>query len=164
MSYMWCSVYVYLVLCVRIFGALCTYIWCYVYVYLVLCVRIFGALCTYIWCSVYVYLKSCSTGAGGVSWEDADTAGGEEPVQDALPERAGKGCFLARNPQPEGRCKATWKREFKLPWREAGPPNHHDDKVDSDQKVVNKDLSLSPSKVVNLPIESGPIFPAKWST
>jgi len=22
---------------------------------------------------------------------------------------------------------------FKLPWREAGPPNHHDDKVDSDQ-------------------------------
>jgi len=33
----------------------------------------------------------------------------------------------------EGRCKATWKREFKLPWRKAGPPNHHDDKVDSDQ-------------------------------
>jgi len=25
------------------------------------------------------------------------------------------------------------KGEFKLPWREAGPPNHHDDKVDSDQ-------------------------------
>jgi len=20
---------------------------------------------------------------------------------------------------------STWKREFKLPWREAGPPNHH---------------------------------------
>jgi len=33
----------------------------------------------------------------------------------------------------EGRYKATWKREFNLPWREAGPPNHHDDKVDSDQ-------------------------------
>ena len=33
----------------------------------------------------------------------------------------------------EGRYKATWKREFKLPWHEAGPPNHHDDKVDSDQ-------------------------------
>jgi len=32
----------------------------------------------------------------------------------------------------EGRCKVTWKREFKLLWREAGPPNHHDDKVDSD--------------------------------
>ena len=28
--------------------------------------------------------------------------------------------------------------EFKLLWREAGPPNHLDDKVDSDQKVVNK--------------------------
>ena len=31
------------------------------------------------------------------------------------------------------RCKATCKREVKLPWREAGPPNHHDDKVVSDQ-------------------------------
>jgi len=28
---------------------------------------------------------------------------------------------------------ATRKREFKLPWREAGPPNHHEDTVDSDQ-------------------------------
>ena len=36
-----------------------------------------------------------------------------------------------------------WKREFKLPWREAGPPNHHDDKVDSDQQVVDKELSLN---------------------
>ena len=26
-----------------------------------------------------------------------------------------------------------WKRECKLPWRETGPPNHHDDRVDSDQ-------------------------------
>ena len=26
-----------------------------------------------------------------------------------------------------------WKGEFKLPWREAGPPHHHDDKADSDQ-------------------------------
>ena len=25
------------------------------------------------------------------------------------------------------------KKEFKLPWREAGPPNHLDDKVDPDQ-------------------------------
>ena len=41
----------------------------------------------------------------------------------------------------EGRCKATWEREFKLPWREAGPPNHHDGRVDSDQQVVNKELS-----------------------
>ena len=29
--------------------------------------------------------------------------------------------------------KVTWKREFKLPWRKAGPPNHPDDDVDSDQ-------------------------------
>ena len=26
----------------------------------------------------------------------------------------------------EGRCKATWKKEFLLPRREAGPPNSHD--------------------------------------
>ena len=25
------------------------------------------------------------------------------------------------------------RRRAQLPWREAGPPNHHDDKVDSDQ-------------------------------
>ena len=43
----------------------------------------------------------------------------------------------------EGRRKATWKREFKLPWREAGPPHHHDGNVDSDQCVVNEELSLS---------------------
>ena len=42
-----------------------------------------------------------------------------------------------------GRYKATWKREFKIPWREAGPPNHLDDKVDSDQRVVDQELSLS---------------------
>jgi hypothetical protein len=41
----------------------------------------------------------------------------------------------------EGRCKATWKTEFKVPWREAGPLDHHDDKVDSDQQGVNKELS-----------------------
>ena len=33
----------------------------------------------------------------------------------------------------EGRYKATWKREFKFPWHKASPPNHLDDKVDSDQ-------------------------------
>jgi len=31
----------------------------------------------------------------------------------------------------------------KLPWREAGPPNHPNDQVDSEQQVVNKELSLS---------------------
>ena len=42
----------------------------------------------------------------------------------------------------EGRCKATWKKKFNLPWREAGPPNYHEDKVESDHLVVNKELSL----------------------
>ena len=37
---------------------------------------------------------------------------------------------------------AIWKREFKLPWREAGPPNYLDDGVDLDQEVVNTELSL----------------------
>ena len=36
---------------------------------------------------------------------------------------------------------ANW--EFTLAWCEAGPPDHHDDEADSDQKVVNKELSLS---------------------
>ena len=35
-------------------------------------------------------------------------------------------------------------RKCKHPWREAGLANHHDDKVDSDQKVVNEELSLLP--------------------
>ena len=43
----------------------------------------------------------------------------------------------------DGRYKATWKKKLKPPWREAGPPNHVDDKVDSDLEVVNKELSLS---------------------
>jgi hypothetical protein len=50
---------------------------------------------------------------------------------------------LCLNCSSEGRFKAAWKREFKLSWREAGPPHHHDDQADSDQTVVNKELSLS---------------------
>ena len=33
-----------------------------------------------------------------------------------------------------------------IPWRKTGPPNHHDDKLGSDQKVVNKDPPPSPMK------------------
>ena len=33
----------------------------------------------------------------------------------------------------EGICEATWKKKFRLPWREAGSPNHRDDEVDRDQ-------------------------------
>ena len=32
--------------------------------------------------------------------------------------------------ESDSSCR-TRKREFKLPWREAGPPNHHHAKVDS---------------------------------
>ena len=38
--------------------------------------------------------------------------------------------------------KATWTRESKFLWREAGPPNHLDNKVDSDQSVVNIEVFL----------------------
>ena len=48
------------------------------------------------------------------------------------------------------RVAPAWKRDFKLPWREARPPNHHDDKVDSDQEVVNEELSLLLCAVSNL--------------
>ena len=34
------------------------------------------------------------------------------------------------HPSWEGGCKAIWKRGLKLSWREAGPPNHLDDKTD----------------------------------
>ena len=43
-----------------------------------------------------------------------------------------------------GRCQATWIREFKVPWREADSPNHHDDVVDSDQQVVNDLVAMWP--------------------
>ena len=57
---------------------------------------------------------------------------------DFAPATAGAAAALALNftigqDVAAGRCKVTWEREFKLPWREAGPPNHHDDKVDSDE-------------------------------
>ena len=42
-------------------------------------------------------------------------------------------------------------------WREAGPANHNDDKVDSDQQVVKKEVSLFTSA----PETSSRLFP--WS-
>ena len=69
--------------------------------------------------------------------------------------RAESGARGARLVQ-DGRCKATWTREFKLPCREAGPPNHLDDKVDSDQQVVNpRTVSLLASLLLSLHEGSG---------
>jgi len=53
-----------------------------------------------------------------------------EPASEPLHISAGAG---GRPDGGPGACTATWEREFKIPWREAGPPNHYDDKVDSDQ-------------------------------
>ena len=44
---------------------------------------------------------------------------------------------VACHPSPcvrEGRCKATWLSEFKLSWREAGPPNRPEKRVASGQE------------------------------
>ena len=38
---------------------------------------------------------------------------------------------------------ATWKKEFKLTWCKADPPNRHDDEGDLDHWVVNKKLAVS---------------------
>ena len=38
---------------------------------------------------------------------------------------------------PERPCFETRKREFKHPWHEAGQLNHRDDKLHTDQQVVN---------------------------
>ena len=39
------------------------------------------------------------------------------------------------------------KWNSKLPWREASPPNHLDGKEDSDQLVVDKELSLEAESI-----------------
>ena len=48
-------------------------------------------------------------------------------------------------------------------WREAGPANHHDDKVDSVEQVVNKELSLlggRPARIVARRSKSRIPFPS----
>jgi len=44
----------------------------------------------------------------------------------------GSGLFK-KSARGEHLWQGCLEREFNPPWREAGPPNHHDDKVDSDQ-------------------------------
>ena len=48
-------------------------------------------------------------------------------------------------PAPGGCSNSVRKVDIRLPGKGKlpGPPNHLDDTVDSDQKVVNKELSLS---------------------
>ena len=45
----------------------------------------------------------------------------------------GRGGSLEMDGYQVGRYKANGKREFKHSWREAGPLDHPDDKVDPDQ-------------------------------
>jgi len=66
--------------------------------------------------------------------------------------RMGDGCgdleVLAGDKDQEGRFKAIRKREVKDPWHETGPLNHFGDKVNPDQYVVNREVSLSDLKVL----------------
>ena len=52
---------------------------------------------------------------------------GHDQLEDASP------VAVALSLRVEARCQTTWKRESKIPWREAGSPYHHEDSVDSDQ-------------------------------
>ena len=67
----------------------------------------------------------CGWGAGG--YATAEKMNAPRMLAHSAPLKGAYG------PVQEGRCKATWKGNSKLPWRKAGPPNHLDDKVDSDQ-------------------------------
>ena len=73
------------------------------------------------------------SGKGGEPGPGADTLG-----EDGL--RVELCCRRPRLDSPdlnqEVGCKTTRKREFKLPWREAGPLNDHSDKVDSTSKMT----------------------------
>ena len=56
--------------------------------------------------------------------------------------RGSTAACIALVPLLQVRCMATWKKEFKLAWREASPPNHLDGKLDSGQGVIQNSLSL----------------------
>ena len=61
-------------------------------------------------------------------------------IDSCITQRKAQGPFRTCNESKEecvcaGRLRASSQSctQGTLPWREAGPPNHHDDKVDSDQ-------------------------------
>ena len=59
--------------------------------------------------------------------------GYRQPGLHAPPFETGPDHVFAGDAWKVAKCKASWEREFKIPWCEAGPPNHLDDKQDSDQ-------------------------------
>ena len=65
----------------------------------------------------------------------------------------GARCFTQMVSPREGRCEATCTREFKLPWREMGPPNHLNARVDPGQEVVKKELSLVSPRETTAPAD-----------
>jgi len=77
----------------------------------------------------------CQSGQKGLLGRPASTPVSSKPAG-AVTRLSSEGQQVCKSVR-----KSAWKFsasflrrvEFKLPWREAGPPNHHDDTVDSDQ-------------------------------
>ena len=62
-----------------------------------------------------------------------------------------------------GCAPITWKREIKFIWREASPKIHLNDKADSDQYVINTEVSLSPPPTSGPPPPERRARPETWS-
>jgi len=110
-------------------------------------IGIYRCVCIYIHIYIYIYIYSGLRGEGPQARRRRTRRCGAPQVRpfaargaSAWP-RAPPASF-SPPPARKVECKATWQREFKLPWCQAGPPNHHDDKVVSDQEVVNNCWTL----------------------
>ena len=112
-----------------------TYIHIYIYIYIYIYTRAY-------WCR-YLVLEA-DRGLADHRLPGRELAGArEQPHPHWLPRRDGEGGggegWEERRREADGVVcpdllgKVDVRLPGKLPWREAGPPNHHDDKVDSDQ-------------------------------
>ncbi len=54
----WCLVYLCMMPCIPVYGALYTCVWCLVYLCMVPCIPVYGALYTCVWCLVYLCHKN----------------------------------------------------------------------------------------------------------
>ena len=66
----------------------------------------------------------------------------------------------AEMPIRPGQALHALQSELKPPWREAGPPNHHDDQVDSDQYHT----TMKQQTTAEMPIRPGQASPIGRST
>jgi hypothetical protein len=80
-----------------------------------------------------IYIKFNLNVVIHISSSYLDLIGGEAPARRTWSGRRQGGSGRWRTRTPRVALPPAWKREFKLPWREADLTNHHDDQVDSDQ-------------------------------